>query len=281
MKWDTPFEQLEKFRKSLKLSQDKVMEYWMRQFRWSSNETKCEELQKHLKSLDISQEEVLQAWLDEQQISLSGLKKIVQEEEERREEQACKKALDKKREDFISKVDFIRLNAKNISEIKAGMFLYAGESVSSTYIPPQMVNYWKQELMAVIVYVDVENLIVYGDTLDRLDWETANFANAQQQVDEQNWPHMGLARKSFVLPPIELLQKIGDNCKLINPILKKAKLPVFAGDYWSSSLNQDNSQGAYMHLDVDKNGSRTGVTVGYDDVENEKQARGFLTIKLE
>lgn len=279
--YGTPFQQINKLVEILKLNQDKVIVYWLKQSRFMSDERKCEELQKHLQALDVEEEIVLQNWIENRQIPLSRLKEIIQDEEKRRKEQSCEKALEKKREDFISKVDFIKLSAKNISEIKPGMFWYAANSVASTYIPPQMVSFWKQELMAVVVYVDTENSVVYGDTIDKIDWETTDFANAQQQVSSKNWLHMDIHKGGFKLPQIELLQKIGDNCKLVNPILQKNKLPVFSGDYWSSSLNSDSSKGCYIHLDFEKDNSQTKIFVGYDDVKKEKQAHGLISMKLQ
>lgn len=279
--YGTPFQQLNKLVEILKLNQNKVIAYWLNQSRFMSDERKCEELQKHLHALDIEEEIVLQNWIENQQIPLSRLKEIIKDEEKRRKEQSCEKALEKKREDFISKVDFIKLSAENISEIKPGMFWYAANSVASTYIQPQMVSFWKQELMAVIVYVDTENLVVYGDTIDKIDWKTTDFANAQQQISSKNWPHMDIPKGGFKLPQIELLQKIGNNCKLVNPILQKNKLPVFSGDYWSSSLNSDSSKGGYIHLDFEKENSQTKVSAGYDDINKEKQARGLISMKLQ
>lgn len=281
MVFDTSFEKLDSFIKSLGMTREKIMDYWMKQLCWLSNDEKCEKLQKYFQLWNVKPENILQNWIENKQISLLELQEIIQKEEERRKKQALENSLAKKREAFLSKVDFIKLSAKNISQIKAGMFWYACDSVSSTYIPPQMVADWMQELMAVVVFVDTENLIVYGDTVDRIDWKTANFADAQRQVASMHWPRMAIPVKGFKLPQIEMLQKIGDNCKLINPILQKAKLPVFSGDFWSSTLNGNNSQGAYIHLEVGKDCSQTEFLVGYDDIEKEKQARGLLSIKLQ
>lgn len=281
MVFDTPFEKLEKFIKSLGMTKERVMEYWMKQQRWLSNDKKCKKLQEYFQLWNVKPESMLQNWIENKQISLSKLKEIIQKEEERRRKQALENSLAKKREDFLSKVNFIKLNAKNILQIKPGMFWYACDSVSSTYIPPQMVADWMQELMAVVVFVDTENLIVYGDTVDKIDWKTVNFADAQQQVASMCWPHMAIPVKGFKLPQIEMLKKIGDNFKLINPILQKAKLPIFSGDFWSSTLNSNNSQGAYIHLEVGKDCSQTEFLAGYDNVEKVKQARGLLSIKLQ
>lgn len=68
---------------------------------------------------------------------------------------------------------------------------------------------------------------------------------------------------------------------MVNPILQKNKLPVFSGDYWSSSLNSDSSKGGYIHLDFEKDNSQTKIFVGYDDVKKEKQARGLISMKLQ
>lgn len=276
-----PFQQLDKLVEILNLDQNEVIAYWLKQYRFKSAERKCGKLQEHLQALDIKKEAVLQNWIENRQVSLSRLKKIIQDEETRRTEQAREEALEKKRDAFVSKVNFIKLSAENISKIKPGMFWYAANSVASTYIPPQMVNFWKQELMAVVVYVDTKNLVVYGDTVDKINWETTDFANAQQQVSSKNWLHMAIQKGGFKLPQIELLQKIGDNCKLVNPILQKNKLPVFSGDYWSASLNSDSSKGGYIHLDFEQDNSQTKIFVGYDDVKKEKQARGLISMELQ
>lgn len=276
-----PFQQLDKLVEILHLDQNEVIAYWLEQYRFKSAERKCGKLQEHLQALDIKKEAVLQNWIENRQVSLSRLKKIIQDEETRRTEQAREEALEKKRDAFVSKVNFIKLSAENISKIKPGMFWYAANSVASTYIPPQMVNFWKQELMAVVVYVDTKNLVVYGDTVDKINWETTDFANAQQQVSSKNWLHMAIQKGEFKLPQIELLQKIGDNCKLVNPILQKNKLPVFSGDYWSASLNSDSSKGGYIHLDFEQDNSQTKIFVGYDDVKKEKQARGLISMELQ
>ena len=78
--YGTPFQQLNKLVEILKLNQDKVIVYWLKQFRFMSDERKCEELQKHLQALDIEEEIVLQNWIENQQIPLSRLKEIIKDE---------------------------------------------------------------------------------------------------------------------------------------------------------------------------------------------------------
>lgn len=61
MVFDTSFEKLESFIKSLGMTREKIMDYWMKQLCWLSNDEKCENLK---------------------------LQEIIQKEEERRKKSA-------------------------------------------------------------------------------------------------------------------------------------------------------------------------------------------------
>ena len=84
MVFDTSFEKLESFIKSLGMTREKIMDYWMKQLCWLSNDEKCEKLQKYFKLWNVKPENMLQNWIENKQISLLKLQEIIQKEEERR-----------------------------------------------------------------------------------------------------------------------------------------------------------------------------------------------------
>lgn len=84
MVFDTSFEKLESFIKSLGMTREKIMDYWMKQLCWLSNDEKCEKLQKYFQLWNVKPENILQNWIENKQISLLKLQEIIQKEEERR-----------------------------------------------------------------------------------------------------------------------------------------------------------------------------------------------------
>ena len=84
MVFDTSFEKLESFIKSLGMTREKIMDYWMKQLCWLSNDEKCEKLQKYFQLWNVKPENMLQNWIENKQISLLKLQEIIQKEEERR-----------------------------------------------------------------------------------------------------------------------------------------------------------------------------------------------------
>ena len=84
MVFDTSFEKLESFIKSLGMTREKIMEHWMKQLCWLSNDEKCEKLQKYFQLWNVKPENMLQNWIENKQISLLKLQEIIQKEEERR-----------------------------------------------------------------------------------------------------------------------------------------------------------------------------------------------------